>query len=75
MYPMTLRLPLVLDDNRTTDRVEVAMAPGVEVEVTRQRAIERGDGDCILDQGAGIGCAQFERGVVQLGADGPPNVA
>ena len=43
--------------------------------MTRQRAIERGDGDRILDQGAGIGCAQFERGVVQRGADGPPNVA
>ena len=42
MYPMTLRLPLVLDDNRTTDRVEVAMAQRVEVEVTRQRAILAG---------------------------------
>src|SRR5262249_59010184 len=56
MHPMALRLPLVLDDDGTADRVEIAIAPGVEVEVTRERAIERGDGDGILDQRARIGC-------------------
>ncbi len=39
------------------------------------RAIERGDGDGILDQRAGIGRAQLERRIAQGWADRPPDVA
>ncbi len=58
---MALRLPLVLDDDGALHRVEVAIAPAVEIEVACQGAIERGDGDRVLHQRAGIGRAQLER--------------
>ena len=65
MHPVALRLPFVLDDNGATDRVEIGIAPTVDIEVPRQCAIERGDGNRILDQRAGIGRAQFQGRIVE----------
>src|SRR5262249_36562112 len=72
---VALRLTFVLDRDRALDRVEIAVAPAIDIEMTRQRAVERRDGNRILDQGAAIGRPQLERRIATRGPDRPPDVA
>ena len=51
------------------------MPLGMLVEMAGKRAVERGDGDGVLHQRAGIRRPQFERRMLERGADRPPDVA
>ena len=72
---VALRAPFVLDHDRARHRGHVAVEPGVAAQPPRQRAVERRDRDRIFHQGAGVGRPQFEGGVLQRGAQRPPDVA
>ena len=64
-YAVALRAPLVLDDDRAADRIDVAVELKIVNEVMRQRAPERGDGNGVVQQGRDVRGSQLQGRMLQ----------